>query len=97
MDKQQDTVRPSNMKKQFLNLHTFQEMRFPHVSYGNNSAHCRRRPGHASRSQESFGRITRVKVIGEADNGLEAIRMSREMAPRVVFLDIAMPEKDGLL
>ena len=40
--------------------------------------------------------IPGVKVIGEADNGLEAIRMSREMVPRVVFLDIAMPEKDGL-
>jgi len=37
-----------------------------------------------------------VKVIGEAGNGLEAIRLVKETAPQVVFLDIAMPEKDGL-
>ncbi|GAB6275316.1 MAG: hypothetical protein STSR0004_21810 [Peptococcaceae bacterium] len=37
-----------------------------------------------------------IEVIGEAGNGLEAIRLAKEMAPQVVFLDIAMPEKDGL-
>lgn len=37
-----------------------------------------------------------VKVIGEAGNGLEAIRLVKETAPQVVFLDIVMPEKDGL-
>jgi len=40
--------------------------------------------------------IPDVKVVGEAGNGLEAIRLVKEIAPQVVFLDIAMPEKDGL-
>jgi len=46
--------------------------------------------------RKALEEIPGVKVIGEAGNGLEAIRLVKETAPRVVFLDIAMPEKDGL-
>jgi two-component system, NarL family, response regulator NreC len=35
-------------------------------------------------------------VVGEAENGNEAIRLSREISPAVVILDVTMPEKGGL-
>ncbi|KFD41715.1 hypothetical protein DK28_0206055 [Peptococcaceae bacterium SCADC1_2_3] len=46
--------------------------------------------------RKALEEIPDVKVVGEAGNGLEAIRLAKEIAPQVVFLDIAMPEKDGL-
>jgi two-component system response regulator EvgA len=36
------------------------------------------------------------EVIGEADNGADAVQMTREYAPDLVILDIAMPKLDGL-
>jgi DNA-binding NarL/FixJ family response regulator len=37
-----------------------------------------------------------VKVIGEAGDGREAIELTRSLEPDMVFLDIAMPELNGL-
>jgi DNA-binding NarL/FixJ family response regulator len=37
-----------------------------------------------------------MKVIGEASNGVEAIRMAHELKPRVVVMDLSMPELDGV-
>ncbi len=37
-----------------------------------------------------------ITVIGEAQNGLEAIEKIQELSPDVVLLDIAMPELGGL-
>ena len=34
--------------------------------------------------------------ITEASNGIEALRMLRERAPRLIFLDLVMPELSGL-
>lgn len=39
---------------------------------------------------------TDVQVIGEASDGAEAIRMTRELNPDLVLMDIAMPNIDGL-
>jgi two-component system LytT family response regulator len=36
-----------------------------------------------------------LEVIGEADNGPEAIRLIREHRPQLLFLDIQMPEMNG--
>lgn len=35
-------------------------------------------------------------VVGEAFNGQQAVDLARELKPDVIFLDIAMPERDGL-
>lgn len=37
-----------------------------------------------------------IEVVGEADNGEQAIRMTRALAPDVVLMDIRMPVLDGL-
>jgi len=37
-----------------------------------------------------------VQVLGEASNGLEAIRMAQELKPKVVVMDLSMPELDGV-
>jgi two-component system LytT family response regulator len=46
--------------------------------------------------RKALEEIPAVEVVGEAQDGLEAVRFVEELAPQVVFLDIAMPGKDGL-
>ncbi len=36
------------------------------------------------------------KVIGEACNGLEAVKMVRQLKPEILLLDLAMPQRPGL-
>ena len=37
-----------------------------------------------------------IEVVGEAKNGIEAVRESLRLAPDVVVMDIMMPKKDGV-
>lgn len=37
-----------------------------------------------------------MQVVGEASNGVEAIRMANDLKPKVVVMDLSMPELDGV-
>lgn len=37
-----------------------------------------------------------MKVVGEASNGVEAIRSAYELKPKVIVMDLSMPELDGV-
>lgn len=37
-----------------------------------------------------------MEVVGEAENGLEAIEQAQSLLPDVIVMDISMPEMDGL-
>lgn len=36
------------------------------------------------------------EVVGEADNGMEAVRLYSELSPDVVTMDVTMPVMDGV-
>ena len=36
------------------------------------------------------------EVVGEAENGIEAIEKYKEVSPDIVTMDITMPEMDGV-
>lgn len=37
-----------------------------------------------------------IEIVGEAENGAEAVRLANQVKPDVVLLDLVMPEMDGL-
>ncbi len=37
-----------------------------------------------------------VEVVGQAENGIDAVQQVAELSPDVVLLDLVMPEQDGL-
>lgn len=38
----------------------------------------------------------KIKVIGDADNGRDTVKMVKRLKPDIVIMDIAMPELDGI-
>lgn len=36
-----------------------------------------------------------IKIVGEASNGLEAVRLAEVLRPQVVLMDLEMPVMDG--
>lgn len=38
----------------------------------------------------------RFEVVGESGNGIEAVQIARQLAPKVVILDIGLPGLDGM-
>jgi len=37
-----------------------------------------------------------LEIVGEAENGAEAVRLAHELKPDVVLMDLVMPEMDGI-
>ena len=37
-----------------------------------------------------------LELVGEAENGAEAVRLARQLQPDVVLMDLKMPEMDGV-
>src|SRR2546422_425073 len=44
-----------------------------------------------------LGMQQEMQVVGEARTGREAVRMTQELKPDVVVMDISMPDMDGLV
>ena len=45
---------------------------------------------------EMLGRDPRIEVVGTATNGADAVRLTEELAPDIVTMDVHMPGMDGL-
>ena len=37
-----------------------------------------------------------IEVVGEAANGVEAVKLARTLTPDIVLMDVRMPERDGI-
>src|SRR5581483_5762135 len=49
-----------------------------------------------SRLARMLSDIKEIQIVGEASNGLEALQATEDLKPDLVFLDIEMPELNGL-
>ena len=43
-----------------------------------------------------IGRITQYKVVGEAGNGREALKLIKELKPDLVLVDMSLPDQTGI-
>jgi two-component system, chemotaxis family, chemotaxis protein CheY len=41
-------------------------------------------------------RASKIEIVGEAEDGLEAVALARELLPDVVLMDIVLPGKSGI-
>jgi two-component system chemotaxis response regulator CheY len=48
--------------------------------------------GRIERSQHQAA----IEIVGSAENGVEAVRLCRELNPDLATMDITMPEMDGI-
>jgi two-component system response regulator NreC len=37
-----------------------------------------------------------IEIVGEGENGLDALRLAKELVPDVVVMDVTMPQMDGV-
>lgn len=44
---------------------------------------------------EHLGKVPGVEVVGQAANGFDAVKLSEELNPELIFLDIQMPKLSG--
>jgi two-component system LytT family response regulator len=52
---------------------------------------------HARESLREYAReLSWLSIVGEAENGLDAVRMIDALEPDLVFLDVSLPESSGL-
>jgi NarL family two-component system response regulator LiaR len=40
--------------------------------------------------------IPDIHIVGEAGNGLEAVKLAEELHPNIILMDLVMPEMDGI-
>ena len=43
-----------------------------------------------------LGTVNSIEVVGEAENGAEALAESQRLKPDIVLMDIVMPKQDGV-
>jgi two-component system chemotaxis response regulator CheB len=48
------------------------------------------------RIRSSLNESPQIEVVGEAENGEEALRLNRTLAPDLITMDVAMPVMDGI-
>ena len=46
--------------------------------------------------QETLEASGRIEVVGQAEDGEEAVRIAERIAPDVIVMDVIMPNKDGI-
>jgi len=46
--------------------------------------------------QALIGKHSDVEVVGQADNGLEAVELARQLQPDIVLMDVTMPVLNGI-
>ena len=40
--------------------------------------------------------VSDIDLVGEAENGIQAVQIDRELMPDVILMDLVMPEMDGI-